>query len=465
MDKTKEKVELLQSEETELKREISLFGGISILAGIMIGSGIFYIGSYVLLRTGMSLGLALLVWVLGGVVTMLSGICYAEVGAMMPKAGGQYVYLREAFGDKIAFMSGFSSFVLGCSGSISALAVALAIGLSNYFSFTDIQIKLIAIGLIIILTIINILGVKLGSLVQKIFLIGKIIPIVLIMVLGLFIGKQTPDLMLIPVGSEDISILKMISMIAYAIVATLWAYEGWTNLNTISEEIKNPKKNLPLAIIISIGAVTILYTVFHYSIYKVLSPELIKTTLDSGNYYLGTEAAKVLLGNSGMAIVSIGMIIAVFGALNGCIMVFPRFYYAMSKDNLFFKSFKKIHPKYKTPHNSLIGSMIISIILVCMRNLDQLTLLVIFSGSIFNALTFISVLVLRQKYPDMERPYKVWGGKITIICTTLIMIGLGINTLIEDPVTSSLGLIIPIAGYFIYGIIDKKNKNSIRNSY
>lgn len=451
---------MLQSEETELKREISLFGGISIIAGIMIGSGIFYIGSYVLLRTGMSLGLALLVWILGGAVTMLSGICYAEVGAMMPKAGGQYVYLREAFGERLAFMSGFSSFVLGSSGSISALAVAFAMGLSNYFVFSDIQIKLIAISLIVVLTIVNILGVKLGSLVQNVFLIGKIIPIVLIIGFGLFMGKQTPDLSLMPVTGGEVSILTMISMISYAIVATLWAYEGWINLNTISEEIKNPKKNLPLAIIISIGAVTILYTVFHYSVYKVLSPELMQTSLDSGNYYLGTEASKVILGNLGMTIVSIGMLIAVFGALNGCVMVFPRSYYAMAQDNLFFKSFKKIHPKYKTPHNALIGSMIISIILVCMRNLDQLTLLVIFSGSIFNALTFMSVIVLRKKYPNMERPYKVWGGKITIIITTIIMIGLSISTLIEDPVTSSLGLIIPFAGYLIYSVIEMKSKKS-----
>ena len=391
---------------------------------------------------------------------MLSGICYAELGAMMPKTGGQYVYLREAFGERLAFMSGFSTFLLGSSGSIAALAVAFTMGLSNYFTFSDTQIKLIASGIIIILTIINIRGVKLGSLIQKVFLIGKTIPIVLIIGVGLFKGKQTPDLTVMAVAGDGISITTIVSMTAYAIVATLWAYEGWSNLNTISEEIKEPRKNLPLAIVISISAVTILYTVFHYSIFKVLSPELIKTSLDSNNYYIGTEAAKVLLGNWGMTIVSFGMLVSVFGALNGAVMVFPRTYYAMAQDNLFFKSFKKIHLKYKTPYNALIGSMIISILLVCLRNLAQLTSLVVFSASIFNTLTFLSVLVLRKKYPNMDRPYKVWGGEMTIIITVAIMMALSINTLIEDPINSSVGLVIPIAGYFIYGFVETKRKTN-----
>lgn len=463
MGVNQDKIQFLQSEETNLKREISLFGGISILAGIMVGSGIFYIGSYVLLRTGLSLGLALLVWIIGGIVTMLSGLCYAELGAMMPKAGGQYVYLREAFGEKLAFMSGFSSFVLGSSGSIAALAIAFSMVLSNFFTLTNFQIKLTAIVIIIILTLLNIRGIKLSSLVQNIFLVGKIIPIVIIIGFGLIKGSQSPNLSLIPASGESVSLISTISMIAFAVIATLWAYEGWTNLNTISEEIKSPKKNIPLAIIIAISSVTLLYTIFHYSIYKTISPEIIESSLSSGNYYLGAEAAKILLGKWGMLIVNIGMSVSIFGALNGCIMVFPRSYYAMAKDNLFFNSYKTVHPKYKTPHNAIIGSMIISILLIFMRNLDQLTLLVIFSGSLFNALTFISVLKLRKKYPTMTRPYKVWGGKITVIITTTIMILLSINTLIEDPISSTIGLIVPILGLLIYKLTIKTNENYKKN--
>ncbi|NCB42115.1 MAG: amino acid permease [Clostridia bacterium] len=454
------KIESLQSEETELKREIGLFGGISVLAGIMIGSGIFYIGSYVLIRTGMSIGLSLLVWVIGGIVTMISGICYAELGAMMPKAGGQYVYLREAFGEKLAFMSGFSAFLLGNTGSISALAVAFGMGISSYLGIGGVWTKLIAIIMVVLLTIMNIRGVKLGAAVQKASLVGKVIPVIAILLLGFFMGKEQPDLSLFPGELMEISPLRLLTMIAYATIATLWAYEGWTNLNVISEEIKNPKRNLPLAIILSIAGVTVLYTLFHFSMYNVLSAGEINASIEGGNYYIGVAVANKLLGNAGKTLISFGMLLSIFGALNGCVMAFPRTYYAMAQDGLFFSSFKKVHPTYKTPYNALIGSMIISIILISLRNLDQLTLLVIFSGNIFNALTFVSVLVLRKKYPQMLRPYKVWGGSMTVCVAVLLMLGMATVAFVEDPVNSSVGLIIPLIGLGVYEIMNKKRSGS-----
>lgn len=161
-------VQELSSEKTELKREVGLFGGISVLAGIMIGSGIFYIGGIVLQRAGMSLGLALLVWVVGGLITLMSGICYAELGAMMPKAGGGYVYLREAYGERVAFMSGFSNFILGSSGSNAALAVAFSTSIASmvpgsFFAESGLTQKGLAIGMIVLLTVVNIFGIKLAA--------------------------------------------------------------------------------------------------------------------------------------------------------------------------------------------------------------------------------------------------------------------------------------------------------------
>ena len=210
--------ENLQSEATEFRREVGLFGGISVLGGIMVGSGIFYLGSYVLMRTGMSQGLALLVWLIGGLVTLLSGICYAELGAMMPKAGGGYVYLREAFGERIAYMSGISGFVLGSSGSIAALAIAFPNLLSSLIPIPAIWSKVIAIVLIIGLSLANILGIRLGSRIQNIFMVAKLIPILVILFAGLFLGAQQPNLSLIPANQPSFG--QLASMIAFAVVAT-----------------------------------------------------------------------------------------------------------------------------------------------------------------------------------------------------------------------------------------------------
>lgn len=163
------------TETIGLRREVGLFGGISILAGIMIGSGIFYIGGIVLERSGGNLGLALLVWAVGGLITLLSGICFAELGAMMPKAGGYYVYLREAYGERVAFMCGITNFFLSSAGSISALALAFAAAISSMVPMGELAQKAIALGSILLLTLINIRGIRQGSMVQNIFMVLKLL--------------------------------------------------------------------------------------------------------------------------------------------------------------------------------------------------------------------------------------------------------------------------------------------------
>ena len=438
----------VSNEGSGFRREIGLFGGVSIIGGIMIGSGIFYLGSYVLQRSGMSMGLSLIVWILGGLISLMGGLCYAELGASMPKAGGSYVYLNQAYHPAVGFMCGFSSWLLGGAGSIAAIAIAFPKAFSTLVPISDVQVKLVAIGLIILLTAINYVGVKQGSIVQNIFMVAKVAPILLILVLGIFAGKQTPDLNPIPASAPSIG--GMIGMIAFAIVASLWAYEGWTNLNIVSEEIRNPKKNLPLALIIAIVGCTVLFTLFNFAVYRVLPIDQITSMIEGGDIYLGTEVANTVLGSAGQIVVVIAMATAIFGSLNGCILVFPRQYYAMAKDGYFFKSFAKLHSKHKTPAASLIVQAIISIALVLVRDLDQLTNLVIFSSMLFNTLTIGAVFIFRKKMPDLERPYKAWGYPVTVVITLLIFIGLMINTLVEDPVTSIIGLAVPALGFVCY---------------
>lgn len=455
---TTQNVAQLATEKTELRREVGLFGGISVLAGIMVGSGIFYIGSYVLMRSGMSLGLALLVWLVGGLITLMSGICFAELGAMMPKAGGSYVYLREAYGERVAFLSGFTNFVLGSSGSNAALAVAFSAALSSLMPMAGLTQKIVAVVMIVLLTAVNVYGVKLGSMVQNVFMVLKMLPIFAILIAGLLFGKATPNLSLMPASSPSIG--KILGMVAFGVIATMWAYEGWTNLNTIAEEIKKPKKNLPLAIIISITGVAVLYVLFNYAIYRVLPYDTITAMINGGDYYLGTAAAKTLFGSTGQIIVGSAMILAIFNSLNGCIMVFPRSYYAMARDGAFFKGMAKLHPTYKTPVNALVVSAAVSVLLVLSNDLSRLTSLVAICGILFNGLTFYSVILLRKKYPTLDRPYKVWGYPVLIILVCLVMVGLTINTFVEDPIISLWGFLVPAVGLLVYEFGFKKSREN-----
>lgn len=447
-----------QAQPVQFRREITLFGGVSIIGGIMVGSGIFYLGSYVLMRTGMSLGLALLSWIIGGVVTLLGGLCYAELGASDMRAGGSAVYLREAYSPVVGFISGFTSWLLSGPGSIAAIAIALPSALTVFVPLNEFGVKAVAIALIAGLTAVNYFGVRMGSRLQNVSMIAKIIPIAIILFLGLFRGTQTPNLSLIPVTGGDFSFLKITSMVAFAVVATLWAYEGWTNLNVVTEEIKDPARNLPRALIIAIGGITVLYTAFNFAIYRVLPFEQIQSLIASEQLYLGSFAAQALLGNFGTTLVTVGMIVSMFGALNGCILAFPRMYYAMSLEGHFFKSFKNLHPKYAVPTAPLLVQGGISIALVLMRNLNQLTSLVVFSSMMFSVLSVFAVIRYRQKFPDLPRPYKIFLYPLTVIVTTLIFIGLMINTFIEDPMTSIIGLAVPLFGILVFRFFQMRNR-------
>ena len=450
--------------EVGFRKELGVFSGISIIGGIMIGSGIFYLGSYVLQRCNMNYGYALLVWIIGGVISLFGGLCYAELGVSIPRAGGATVYLTEAYHPIVGFLRGFSDWLIGGPGSVAAMSLALLKAVNSFLKFyypqglSDINLKIIASVIIIILTLYNLTGVKKGSFLQNISMVAKLIPIGMVLVLGLFMGKESPNLSLVTQTTQGMRIDEILSMIAFATVASLWAYEGWTNLNSMTEEIKNPKRDLPLAIILGIGGITVLYALFNYSIFKVLPYERVVNEINSGELYLGTLAAKETMGAYGSIVVTLGMALAVFNGLNGLIMAQPRMYYAMAVEGHFFKSFAKLHPKYQVPTYPLIVQGIFSIILVWTRELDQLTSLVVFTGMIFNVLVILAVPIMRIKQPNIKRDYKVFLYPVSVILTVIVFLGLVFNTFIEEPKNAILGFGVQIIGVVLYYYFDKKIK-------
>ncbi|MDR3259401.1 MAG: amino acid permease [Fusobacteriaceae bacterium] len=451
-EKTRARIESLQSTSTEMDRSISLFGASNILIGIMVGSGVFYIGSYVFQRTANSELLAILSWVIGGIVTLISGLCFGELGAMFPRAGGTYVYLREAYGRPLAFANVISNFLIGSPASIAGVALAFVMRMQAFVPIDDFTGKIIAIVAIILFTILHYFGVRQGSRFNSALTVIKVIPIIVILFAGFILGGASPNFStggLLPDGSAP-SLPKLFSMIAFAVVATQWAYEGWTNLNVVGEEIVEPKRNIPLAIILSVISVTILYTFFNLAIYRVLPYEEVLTRVTGGDVFLGTAVSGRVFGKIGETLVALAMVLSMLGSLNAMIMVFPRSYYAMARDGIFFSKVGTLNPKTKVPTVSLFLSSFVSIILVFLRNLDQLTSLVIFSGLILNALAFASVFVLRAKYPDINRPYKVWGYPFVPAIAILINVALAINTFIMDIQTSVISTTIIVGAVVLY---------------
>ena len=217
-------------------------------------------------------------------------------------------------------------------------------------------------------------------------------------------------------------------------------------------------KNLPGALIIGIGSCTVLYVLFNFAIYRVIPHAEIVSMIGEGNLYLGTEVANRIFGGWGGGLVLAAMLIAMLGSANGMIIAFARYYYAMAVEGHFFKSQAKLSQKYQVPTTALIWQAIICIVLVLLRNLDQLTSLVVFSGMVFNTLVVIAVIIYRKKFPNLERPYKAWGYPVTVVISVLLFAGLMINTLIEDPVTSVIGLVVPAIGAVVYFLFDAKLK-------
>jgi APA family basic amino acid/polyamine antiporter len=356
----------------------------------------------------------------------------------------------------VGFTSEWTSIFISGAGSNAAVAIAFAMAITRLTDLGPVAIKVIAVAAILVLSAVNYRGVKFGAMVQNVFTVSKVIPLILILLWGIFGGKQTPDLSL--AAPAGVSFGGIIMMIAVGVMTSMWAYEGWTNLNAVAEEIKNPQKNLPRAIIIALSSITVVYVLFNFAIYRILPAGEVSSFINDGQVYLGTEAAMSLWGTFGFILVAVTMMISMFGCLNGCIMAFPREYYAVSKDGHFIPSFSRLHPIYGTPHVSIISQCIISIILVIILDLYDLTALVVFASILYKMLTVFAVLIYRKKQPNTHRPYRVPLTYVTVPIATLSMLGLLVSYFQGNVGKSLFGLLVPISGAVVYFIFFNKKK-------
>lgn len=447
----------------ELKRQLSLFDSTMIMVGIILGSGIF-LTTGIMATSLPSASMILLVWIIGGLLTLAGALTYAELGAAMPEAGGQYVYLKKAYGPLFGFLFGWILFLVYMSGGIAGLAVAFAEYTGFFFpglslqhilfthklnilgfstTFTLSAGKLVGVGAILVLSFMNLIGTKFGKGIQNVLTVIKIGALLAIVILGFTIGKgQAVDFSFNPAG---ISVTAIISGFAVALIAVAWAFDGWNNITFVAGEIKNPQRDIPRALIWGTIITTVIYALVNY-IYLYALP----IAKMAGEVRIAEKATTVLFGGTTAAVISAAVVISTFGSLNGSILAGPRVYYAMARDGFFFKRVAAIHPKYGTPAFSIVVQAVWSIILTLTGTFEQLLTYVIFVAIIFWITAAFSVFTLRKKFPDMPRPYKTWGYPVVPALFIIASMGILINTLIEKPVEALAGLGITAVGIPVY---------------
>ena len=411
-------------------------------AGGIIGSGIFMVPATVALYTASS-SLFFMVWILGGIVSLFGALSVAELGAAMPKAGGQYVYLNEAYGPVWGYLYGWSAVAVINTASMAAVGVAFAEYLKFFYTISDLAVKEIAIFSIILLTIINIVDVKSGARFQNIFTFAKLGAILGVILLGLFLeGGSTQNFS--PLFT-DRPPLSLIGPLGLAMVAVLWTFDGWIFVTYVAGEVKNPERNIPLSLIFCMVIVVSVYIALNTVLVYVLGFDQM-----IGSELVMADAASKFIGGKGAAIVTIIILISLIGANNGFILTSARINYAMARDNRFFKQAAFIHPKFQSPANALIIQCIWACILTFSGTFNQLITYIIFASWIFYGMSAGAVIILRKKKPDMDRPYKTPFYPWIPIIFILFAIFLTVNTILEAPRDAAIGTGIILAGLPLY---------------
>jgi APA family basic amino acid/polyamine antiporter len=444
--------------QTELKRQLSLFDAVMLIAGDMIGTGIF-ISTGAIAETLPTPGGVLLVWLFGGLLALTGALTCAELSASLPYAGGDYIYIREAYGKLMGFLSGWSSFLVTFSGAIAFLAVILN-GFVSFFVpalgsaevIFSIPLPLVPIqatrgmifsmAVVLILSGLHCLGVRQGTWMQNVLTILKIGALLGIIVFGFFFGQGS--------GAHfeplfDWDKITNLSVFAAAFIPVIFAYSGWNAVTYIAGEVRDPERNLPRALLFGVLIVTVLYLAINaVYIYAVPVTEM------KGALRMSEVATTALFGVTTSAWITAMITISILGALNAVTMIGPRIYYAMAKDGVFFRRLTYVHPKFATPAGAIIVQAVWACLLILTNTWGTLFTYVSVVITLFSAFTVGSVIVLRYKRPELKRPYKLWGYPIVPLLFVLIHLWIVWGAVKEKPFESLVGVFIVALGIPVY---------------
>jgi APA family basic amino acid/polyamine antiporter len=418
----------------------------------------------------------LVAWIVGGIITLFGALSNAEVAGLLADTGGEFVYLKKIYNRFFAFMYGWSLFTVIQTATISSLAWVFAQSLNSiipiptvlsslqhftiggiFFPFQDFDVKLTAILLILILTGLNISGLKSGAGVSKAitFLVLTGLLTIVIFGLGNITTRPSHFLDIKDIGNGTITL----SAFYTAMLAAFWAYQGWVSVGFIGGEVRDPKRNIPIGIVTGVFIVIFIYLLVNITYLTLLSiPQLVQIH-ESGNQIAAVEAVRTFWGKGGVVFISLLILVTTLGCTNASILTGARPYYAMAREKLFFRGITKIN-NANVPSNSLLWQGIWASVLVLSGTFDQLTDMIIFAVFIFYGATALGVFILRWRMPEAHRPYKVWGYPVVPAVFILFCIGLFFNTIITRPREAAIGLILIFSGIPVYFLLKRRYSKS-----
>lgn len=459
----------LPASKTQLVRGLDTFAAASVIMGIVIGAGIFRTPNVVADLAGAT-GLIFLAFLVSGALVLLGALCFAELGAMLPKSGGYYVYLQKAYGPMPAFLLGWSAFFMIQGAGMAAVAVFLgelggilfgysmqplwsvALGTFEWVG-PPLMVSLMAAGAIALLGFTNILGVRLAGHVQVAFTIFKISALVAVIVVGFYFGRGEP-LGLTPVLPTQWN-FNTLQIIGLAMIPALFTYSGWINANTVADEIQDVKRTLPRAIIMAVTLIIAIYLVTNFAYVWALGLDGMRAAeagVAAEVFTVGFGEA-ITFGNASIApaaIITLIIFMSLFGSLNGMSLAYPRMYYAMAKNGVFFRNIARTHPRFKTPHIAIAFQIVWVTVLVFSGTFTFLIQLVVFASFIFFALTAAALIVLRVRHPEWDRPFKVPLYPVTPIVFIVASAAVLLNQITGQPVAAVFALTLIVTGIPVY---------------
>ena len=441
----------------QLVKTLRLRDLILLIIGSVIGSGIFLVPGPVLRQLGHSVGVASLVWIAGGILSLLGALTYGELAAMRPESGGLYVYVRDGFGSLPAFLYGWSMFLAIASGTIASLAVAFSTYLGAVVPLSPLTGKIVASAVIAVITIVNVWGTRKSSDLQNYTTLIKVLLIVGISVILLILGRGYSG---IPAAlwTEPAS-ASLFSRFGLAMIAVLWAYEGWQFVTYCAGETVNPQKDFPRALASSVVFLAGVYLLANYAYLAALGPA---RAADSET--IAATSIATVLGPSAAKLVALTILVSVFSAINSVSLTAPRVFFAMANDGLFFRKLAEVHPRFHTPAFAVILLGLWSAVLSCMGKFQELVNYTMFVAWIFYGLGAASVFRYRRKYPDLPRPYRVPGYPWMPLLFVGAAIALVLNVIVSTPRNAAIGLGIVALGLPAYAAWTGREKRKDREN-
>ena len=455
-------VRAAEPQQAQLVRGLGPADATLLIVGSVIGSGIFFAPS-IMAGYLQSPGLLLGLWIVGGLLTLAGALSYAELAAAMPRAGGQYVFLSEAFSPLFGFLYGWTLLLAINTGFVAAVAVAFAKTLGFFvpgvgeehllfaaFGLRFSTAQAVALLVIAVLTWLNVTGLRTGASVQNVFTVAKLGAIAALVVLAVVTAKGSAanfhPLLGLALGPEGLKV-GLFAALAGAMSKALFSYDSWYTVTFAAEEVVDPERNLPRALILgTLGIMATYAAAVAVYVYMVPIGEMAAVTESR----IATESALRMIGPAGGAFVAIAVLVSTFGCVNGLTLAGARVVYAMARDGLFFRSAAWVHPRHHTPSRALLAHGLVAGLLTLTGTYSDLLTLTAFSSLLFNVLTVVGLFVLRRRRPDLARPYRVWGYPLVPLLFVAVALFFLVYMPVADPRNTSFGLLLTAAGLPAY---------------